>query len=61
MVTIQIHTVLLHDGEELDNDLGAGADKHLTLSFLFSIADALQTVILDAWKGKIGKVNISHL
>jgi hypothetical protein len=25
-------TVLLHNGEHLDNDLGARADKHLTLS-----------------------------
>jgi hypothetical protein len=38
-------TVLLHDAQELDNDLGAGSDEDLTLASLFGIVDALESVV----------------
>lgn len=43
-----ILTVPLHDLEELDNDLGAGADKDLPLATLLSVVDGLQAVAEDA-------------
>jgi hypothetical protein len=35
------HTVLLHDGEDLDNDLGGGSDHDLSLSSSFGIDDVV--------------------
>ena len=43
-----ILTVPLHDLEELDNDLGAGANEHLPLATLLSVVDGLQAVSEDA-------------
>ena len=43
-----ILTVPLHDLEELDNDLGAGANEHLPLATLLSVVDGLQAVAEDA-------------
>jgi hypothetical protein len=37
--------VLKHDGEELDDDLGARPDEDLTLAPLLGIADALEAVV----------------
>lgn len=39
--------MLLHDTQELDDDLGAGSDEDLTLACLFGIVDALESVIED--------------
>jgi hypothetical protein len=36
--------VLLHDPEELDDDLGGGADEHLLLAGPLSVEDAPQAV-----------------
>jgi hypothetical protein len=36
-----LHTVLLHDTEELDDDLGARSDQALSLSCLLGIVDRL--------------------
>ena len=41
-------TVLLHDLQELDDDLGGGADKNLTLSTLFGIVNALKSIVQHA-------------
>lgn len=41
-------TVLLHDLQELDDDLGAGTDKDLALSTLFSIVNALKSIVQHA-------------
>lgn len=37
--------MLLHDRQELDDDLGTGSDQNLTLAGLFSIVDALESVV----------------
>lgn len=42
-----VHTVLLHDAQELDDDLGAGSDEDLTFAGLLGIVDALKSVIED--------------
>lgn len=39
--------MLLHDREELDNDLGARADHHLALSLLLGVVDGVEAVIED--------------
>jgi len=39
--------VLLHDTEELDNDLGGWADQDLTLSRLFGVVDGVERIIED--------------
>ena len=41
-------TVLLHDAQELDDDLRTGPDHDLPLARLFGIVDALEGVIEDA-------------
>lgn len=41
-------TVLLHDSQELDDDLGDGTDEDLTLSTLLSIVDALKSIVQHA-------------
>lgn len=40
--------VLLHDAQELDDDLRTGPDHDLPLARLFGIVDALEGVIEDA-------------
>merc|ERR1712022_59519 len=37
--------VLLHDLQELDDDLGAGADQHLALTAPLSVGNALESVV----------------
>jgi hypothetical protein len=45
--------VLLHDLEELDNDLGAGADENLTLATALSIGNALKSIAQHAYTGHL--------
>lgn len=40
-------TVLLHDFEELDDDLGRRSDEDLSLSSLLGIDDVVKTVVED--------------
>lgn len=40
--------MLLHDLEELDDNLGDGADQDLTLTTLLSIIDALESIVQHA-------------
>lgn len=40
-------SVLLHDSEEFDNDLGAWSDKDLSLSGLFGVVDCVQRIVED--------------
>jgi hypothetical protein len=42
-----LRTVLLHDAEELDDDLGAGSDEDLSLSGFLSIVDGIERIIED--------------
>ena len=37
----------LHDAQELDDNLGAGADQDLTLAGLLGIVDAVQGIVED--------------
>lgn len=39
------HTVLLHDLQELDNDLGRRSDQDLTLASLLGVVDALESIV----------------
>jgi len=39
--------VLLHDAEELDDDLGRRMDENLTLSGLLGIVDAVERIVED--------------
>ena len=38
-------TVLLHDGEELDDNLGGRADQDLTLAGFFSVVDGVERIV----------------
>jgi hypothetical protein len=38
-------TVTLHDGQELDNDLGGRADQDLALAGLLGVVDGIEAVV----------------
>jgi hypothetical protein len=40
-------TMLLHNGEEFDNDLGAWSDQNLTLSGFLGVVDGIQRIVED--------------
>jgi hypothetical protein len=40
-------TILLHDLEELDDDLGAWVDENLTLSRLLGVVDGVERIVED--------------
>jgi len=46
-IVTNVRTVLLHDTQELDDDLGAWSDHDLTLAGLLGIVDALESVVED--------------
>ena len=37
--------MLLHDRQDLDDDLGSGPDEHLPLASSFGVDDVVQTVV----------------
>ena len=41
------HTVLLHDTEELDDDLGRWSNKDLSLSRLLGVVDGVERIVED--------------
>jgi hypothetical protein len=43
----RVLTVLLHDGQDLDDDLGGRSDQDLTLSSSFGVDDVVQAVVKD--------------
>ena len=47
-------TVTLHDGQELDNDLGAGPDQDLALARLLGVVDGVERIVKDGGLGHIG-------
>lgn len=47
-------TVLLHDLEELDNDLGGRSDQDLALASLLGVVDALESVIENGGSDHFG-------
>jgi len=58
-VSSDVHTVLLHNREELDNDLGARADHNLTLALLLSVVDGVEAVIEDGRASHLGGIGKS--
>jgi hypothetical protein len=42
-----ILTVLLHDAQELDNDLGARSNEDLALSSFLGVVDGIERIIQD--------------
>jgi len=51
----------LHDTKELDDDLGRGTDKDLTLSAALSIDDIVQAVILKHHQSHyLSRQNTNH-
>ena len=45
---VSSRTVLLHDGQELDDDLGAWADEDLAFARLFGVVDGIEGVVENA-------------
>jgi hypothetical protein len=39
--------VALHDGQELDDDLGAGTDQDLALASLLGVVDGIERIVED--------------
>ena len=54
MHSIKVRTVLHHDGEELDDDLAAGADQHLALAAALSVDDGVEGVVQDRHADHLG-------
>ncbi len=52
-----LHTVLLHNAEELDDDLGRWSDEDLSLSGLLGVVDGIERIVLyqnvRKWKGVV--------
>ena len=44
----------LHDLEELDDDLGAGADHDLALAGLLGVVDAVEGIVEDGGADQLG-------
>ena len=51
------HTVLLHHREELDDDLGAGADEDLALAALLGVVDGVERIVEDGGLDHFGGLN----
>lgn len=50
------HTVLLHDSEELDNDLGARSDQDLAATGLLGVVDGVKRIVEDGGADHFGGV-----
>lgn len=48
------HTVLLHDSQELDDDLGARSDHDLALAGLLGVVDGLERIVEDGGASHFG-------
>lgn len=48
--------MLLHDRQELDDDLGARSDHDLALASLFGVVDALESIVQDGSSDHVGGV-----
>ena len=46
--------MLLHDGQELDNDLGTGSNQDLTLASLLGIVDCVQAIVQNGGSHVVG-------
>lgn len=52
--------MLLHDGQEFDDDLGARSDQDLTLAGLLGVVDALESVIEHGGSDHFGGIEVSR-
>ena len=50
------HTVSLHDGQELDDDLGARSDDDLALAGLLGVVDGVKRIVEDGSLDHFGGV-----
>ena len=44
---VLVRTVLLHDAEELDDNLGAGSDEDLSLPGFLGVIDGIERIVED--------------
>lgn len=51
--------MLLHNAEELDNDLGGRVDEDLSLSRLLCIVDGIERIVEDRGFDHIGELRFS--
>jgi hypothetical protein len=51
-------TMLLHDGQELDNDLGARADQDLALAGLLGVVDGVEGIVENRSLDHFGGVEL---
>ena len=49
-------TVLLHDVQETDDDLGGGADQDLALASLLGVVDGIKRIVEDGGLDHFGGV-----
>lgn len=52
------HTVLLHNLQELDDDLGARANHHLALAGLLGVVDGIERIVEDGCLDHVGDSKI---
>jgi len=48
--------MLLHNTQNLDDDLGSGSDEHLTLASSFGVDNVVETVVEDGDSDHFGGV-----
>jgi hypothetical protein len=48
--------VLLHDSQELDNDLGGRSDHDLTLASLLGVVDGIESIVEDRSADHLGGI-----
>jgi hypothetical protein len=53
---MNMHTVLLHNTKELDDDFGAGSDHALPLACLLGVVDRLEGIIQNGSLDHVGGV-----
>lgn len=56
-----LHTVLLHDLEELDNDLGGRSDQDLALARLLGVVDALESIVENGSADHLGGIEVKEI
>ena len=52
------HTVLLHNLQELDDDLGARANHHLALAGVLGVVDGIERIVEDGCLYHVGDSKI---
>lgn len=61
MATLCKRTVLLHDSEELDDDLGGRTDEDLALASLLGVVHGVKRIVEDGGLDHFGGVGIEIL